>query len=150
MNDDSHSNSTPPQPNDWNTGRPARHAERAQRRAERRAARYTGGGAWLIGAALIILGAIFMLQNMGAMRIQNWWALFILLPALGSFATAYGAYRNNGGRLNALASGSLIGGLVFTAIAAFFLLNLDWVKLWPLLLILVGIGALASALLGGK
>ena len=150
MNDDPQKNSTSSQPTDWRAERLARHAERAQRRAERRAARYTGGGAWLIGAALIILGAIFMLQNVGAMRIQNWWALFILLPAMGSFATAYGAYRNNGGRLNALARGSLIGGLVFTAIAAFFLLNLDWVKLWPLLLILVGIGALASALLGGK
>jgi len=150
MNDDPQKNSTSSQPTDWRAERLARHAERAQWRAERRAARYTGGGAWLIGAAFIILGAIFMLQNMGAMRIQNWWALFILLPAMGAFATAYGAYRNNGGRLSALARGSLISGLVFVAIAAFFLLNLDWIKLWPLLLILVGIGALASALLSGK
>lgn len=91
-----------------------------------------------------------MLQNMGTLVINNWWALFILLPALGSFATAYGAYRNNGGRLNALARGSLISGLIFTAIAAFFLFNLDWFKLWPLLLILVGLGALVNALLANK
>jgi len=150
MNDDPQKNSTSSQPTDWGSARAARRMDRVQRHAERRAARYAGGGVWLGGIALIILGVIFMLQNMGAMHIQNWWALFILLPALGSFATAYGAYRNNGGRLNALARGSLISGLVFTAIAAFFLFNLDWVKLWPLLLILVGLGALASGLMGDR
>jgi hypothetical protein len=147
MNDNTPTDSNSSQPTDWISGRMERRMERVQRRAERRAARYAGGGAWLPGIALIVLGAIFMLQNMGALQISNWWALFILLPALGSFATAYGAYRNNGGRLNAMARGSLIGGLVLTAIAAFFLLDLDWGKLWPLLLILAGIGALLNALL---
>jgi peptidoglycan/LPS O-acetylase OafA/YrhL len=119
---------------------------RMQYRAERRAARYTGGGAWIVGVALIALGAIFMLQNMGTVLIHNWWALFILLPALGSFATAYGAYRNSG-RLTVVARSSLIGGLILTAIAGFFLLDLDWARWWPTLLILVGIGALTNAVL---
>ncbi|HLF27494.1 MAG TPA: hypothetical protein VJG32_14260 [Anaerolineae bacterium] len=147
MNDDFQTNSTSSQPAGWLSGRLTRRMERMQRRAERRAARYAGGGAWLIGVALIILGVIFMLQNTGVVLIGNGWALFILLPALGSFATAYGAYRNHGGRLNAMARGALISGLVFTAIAAFFLLDLDWGNLWPLWLILAGIGALANALL---
>jgi hypothetical protein len=150
MNDDSQKNSTSSQPTDWFSARMERRMERVQHRAERRAARYAGGGAWLAGVGLIVLGVIFMLQNMGLVLIGNWWALFILLPALGSFAAAYGAYRDNGGRLNALARGSLISGLILTAVAAFFLLDLDWGKWWPSLLILVGIGTLASALLPGQ
>jgi hypothetical protein len=119
-----------------------RRAARRARRAERRAARY--GGAWLIGAALIILGVIFMLQNTGALHLNNWWALFFLLPAAGSFATAYSSYRNQG-RFTATSRSALIGGLVLTALAALFLFNLDWGKLWPVLLILAGIGALINA-----
>jgi len=63
------------------------YAERAPRRAERRAARYAGGGALIGGVALIAFGVIVMLQNMGLVQLHNWWALFILIPALGSFAT---------------------------------------------------------------
>ena len=146
MNDNESNTSTSSQSNDWFSARTERHLARAQRRAERRAARYAGGGAWVVGVALIILGGVFMLQNMGTVLIHNWWALFILLPALGSFATAYGAYRNSG-RLTPLARNSLVGGLILTAIAAFFLLDLDWARWWPTLLILAGIGALTNAVL---
>lgn len=147
MKEDLQQNSTSSQPTDWVSARATRRMDRIQYRMERRAARYTGGGAWLAGAVLIILGAIFMLQNMGALLITNWWALFLLLPAVVSFATAYGAYRDNGGRLNAMALRSLISGLTLTAIAAFFLLDLDWENLWPLLLILLGVRALSNAML---
>lgn len=120
------------------------YAERAQYRAERRAARYADGGALVGGAALIAFGVIIMLQHMGLIQLHNWWALFILIPALGSFATAYGAYRTNGGHLNSMARGSIIGGLVFTAIAAAFLFNLNSSLFWPVLLILAGIGLLIN------
>ncbi len=143
---DNESNTSTSETTDWYSARMERHAARVQRRAERRAARYAGGGTWIVGVALIILGGIFMLQNMGTVLIHNWWALFILLPALGSFATAYGAYRNSG-RLTVVARSSLIGGLILTAIAAFFLLDLDWARWWPTLLILVGVGALTNAVL---
>ena len=43
--------------------------------------------------------------------------------------------------------GSLIGGLILTLIAAFFLVDLEWGKFWPLVLILIGIGALFNALI---
>jgi len=47
-----------------------------------------GSGGLIIGGALIVFGLIIMLQNMGLMYLQNWWALFILIPAFGSFAAA--------------------------------------------------------------
>jgi hypothetical protein len=115
------------------------------RRAQRRARR-ASGGTWLAGAGLILLGVTFMLQTMGALQLNNWWALFMLLPAMGSFATAYGSYHSQG-RLTATSRGALISGLVLTAITAFFLFDLAWGQLWPLLLILAGIGALINALL---
>jgi hypothetical protein len=125
------------QSTDYNT-------DRAQRRAERRAAR--AGGAWIGGVILIGLGLIFLLQNTGALYLQNWWALFILLPALGSFGASYTEYRTSG-RFNARARGSLVAGLVFTAIASVFLFNLNVSLLLPLILIVAGVGILFNSVL---
>ena len=147
MNDTTSNTPASSQPTDWYTNRMERRMARAQYRAERRAARYAGGGAWVAGLVLIALGGMFMLQNMGMVVVHNAWALLILIPAAGSFATAFGSYRVNGGRLNAMARGSLISGLIFLAIMAFFLFDLDWGKWWPTLLILAGVGALTNAAL---
>ena len=132
---------------DYYADRTLRRAARAQYRAERRAARYAGGGAFVGGVALIAFGVIIMLQNMGIVQLHNWWALFILLPALGSFATAYGAYRTNGGHLNAMVRGSFIGGLLITTIALAFLFGLNVNLFVPVILIVAGLGMLINTLL---
>jgi hypothetical protein len=118
---------------------------RAERRAERRSRR--GGGApWILGAILVLLGVGFLLQAYGRIAFNNWWALFILIPAVGSFAAAWRRYQAAGGRLTSGALGSLIGGLVLSAVAMGFLFNLDlglnWNLVWPLLLILGGLALL--------
>ena len=144
--DDNSSNATnSAQPTDRVSERTERRMARIQLRAERRAARYVGGGTWVAGLVLIALGALFMLQNMGALVVHNAWALLILIPAAGSFATAVGAFRLNGGRMTATVRGSVIGGLILVAITAFFLFDLDLGKWWPVLLILAGVGALVNA-----
>ena len=120
------------------------YTDRAQRRAERRAARE--GGVWIGGVILIGLGMIFLLQNTGALYLQNWWALFILLPALGSFGESFTEYRVSG-RFNARARGSLVAGLVFTAIASVFLFNLNFSLLLPIILIVAGVGILFNTVL---
>ena len=132
---------------DYYADRTLRRAARAQYRAERRAARYAGGGAFVGGVALIAFGVIIMLQNMGIVQLHNWWALFILLPALGSFASAYGAYRTNGGHLNAMVRGSFIGGLLITTIALAFLFGLNVNLFVPVILIVAGLGMLINTLL---
>ncbi len=147
MTTESRSTTNMPQTNDYYMDRAQRRAERAQYRAERRAARYAGGGAFIGGAMLIAVGAIILLQNMGLVQLHNWWAMFILIPALGSFATAYGAYRTNGGHLNSMVRGSIIGGLVFTAVAAAFLFELNLSLLLPAILILAGVGILFNTVL---
>lgn len=127
----------------------SRHEERMRRREERWAARGSrgGSGAWVGGAILVILGLVFLLQNMGIFVLNNWWALFILLPAIGAFAAAWSNYRDAGNRLTGAARGSLIGGIVLTMVAATFLFGLNWPVVGPILIILAGIGLLLNAFL---
>jgi hypothetical protein len=121
-------------------------AERRAWREERRAAR-RANGAWVGGAVLIALGVIFLLQNAGLMTLHNWWALFILIPAFGSFATAYTLYRNSGDRLTYSARGSLIGGLILTFVAGAFLFELSFGVFLPMVLIIAGVGLLLNFIL---
>jgi hypothetical protein len=107
------------------------------------------GGAWIWGVFLILLGTVFLLDNANIINLQNWWALFILLPAIGSFQTAWSQYVGAGRRLTANARGSLIGGFVITMVALVFLFDLSFGSLWPLFLILGGILLLVNALLPG-
>ena len=47
-----------------------------------------------IGLILIGGGAIVLLNQMGVLSFEfNWWALFILIPAIGSLSGAYNRYR---------------------------------------------------------
>jgi hypothetical protein len=118
-----------------------------EEREERRAQRRSGGGAWWGGLVLIVLGVIFLLQNMGAAIFSNWWALFILIPAVAAFGAAWRSYQAAGNRLTAPARGSLIGGLVLTAISLGFLFNLNGRLFWPMLIILAGVGIALNAML---
>jgi cation transport ATPase len=124
-----------------------RHEERRQHREERRAAR--AGNSWIGGVVLILVGIFLLLQNLGASLLNNWWALFILIPALGAFANAWRAYQEAGGHLTASARSSLFGGLILTLVAAIFLFNLSWGLLGPILLILIGIGIFVNVALPG-
>lgn len=127
---------TPAPTTDWR-------ALRQQERAARRAERHAGGYSWVGGVVLILLGAIFLLQNTGLMRgFENWWALFILIPAVGSFATAWRMYQAAGNEWTATATGPLLGGLVLSSLAAMFLFGLDIGMWWPVFLIVGGIAVL--------
>lgn len=112
-------------------------------REERRANR---GGAWIGGAVLILLGVVFLLQNMGMPFFDNWWALFILIPAVGAFGAAWKAYTRNDGQITGAVIGSVVTGMVLLGLVVVFLFDLNWNQVGPIALILLGIGALASAL----
>lgn len=102
--------------------------------------------AWIVGGVLILVGIVFILRNITGVELHNWWALFILIPALGSLATAWQMFVRNGRRFTAASRGPLIGGLVLLAISAIFLFSLDWAVAWPFILILAGAGVLLSSL----
>jgi len=122
-----------------------RQTARQQRIEERRGGRY---GSWVAGAILILIGIFIMLDNLTGFTFDNWWALFIMIPALGAFGNAWRAYQNDG-RLSGQARASLISGLILTMVTAFFLLNLNWTILGPVLLILAGVGILLNVILPG-
>jgi hypothetical protein len=113
----------------------------------------TGHGAgWVGGVVLIVLGAVFLLHNItGVELFDNWWALFLFIPAAVLGARAHGSYRQKG-YLDRAALGALSGALFPAAIGVFFLLGLDFGLLWPVMLILAGVAVLVNggALGGGR
>ncbi len=125
-----------------------RFEERQRRREERRAARMDRPGGGLIGGAvLLVVGVVLLAQNFGINTLNNWWALFILIPAVGALGNAWRAYQAADGRLTAGARGSLIGGLVLLMVTAVFLFNLNWGLLGPVVIILAGVGLLLNTML---
>jgi hypothetical protein len=128
---------------DW---REQRHAERRARREARWQRRAGRSSAWIGGAILILLGVVFLLQNMGIPFLTNWWAIFILIPAFWAFVAAWDSYQENG-RLTRGGAGSLAGGGLLTILALVFLFNLNLGLFWPVLLIAGGLVLLGTVLL---
>ena len=100
---------------------------------------------WVVGGVLIVLGVFFIIQHVSGFTLKNWWALFILIPAIGSFVTAFQMYVKNERRFTAASRGPLIGGLLLAALSAIFLFNIAWAWAWPLFVILAGLGILLSS-----
>ena len=109
----------------------------------RHAGRHTG---WFFGILMILLGVVFLLQNLGIPFLMNWWALFILIPAYGAYVAAWNNFRDHD-RLTRGGAGSLIAGILFTILALVFLLNLDFGMFWPVLLLAGGTALLVTAFL---
>lgn len=96
------------------------------------------------GVVLIAVGVIFLFANLTDFHLDNWWALFIMIPAVVNFSKAWESYRASG-RFTKQARGSLTGGLILTLVASAFLFSLDWGLIWPLFLVIGGV----AVLLGG-
>jgi hypothetical protein len=90
------------------------------------------------GILLILLGVLFLARQYLQFSLNNWWALFILIPAIGSFWTASSLLARGHG-LDYAVRGSLISGIIVLAVALMFLLELSWGVFWPLFVILPGL-----------
>ncbi|MDX1616237.1 MAG: hypothetical protein R3300_18130 [Candidatus Promineifilaceae bacterium] len=116
--------------------------EAAAREEERRP---DWGGGWIVGVVLILVGLFFLLGELVPFSLDsNWWALFILIPALFNFGNAWRSYQRHG-RLTASGRGSLIGGLIIATVGVIFLFDLSWGNVWPVFIIIIGFGALLDA-----
>jgi hypothetical protein len=104
--------------------------------SQHRTRRHSGG--WAGGVILIGLGLLLLLQNLGGLQLENWWALFILIPAIGGLGAAWSNYQEAGGRMTRHVRSSLFGSLILILVTAIFLFSLDWLIFGPLLLILGG------------
>jgi len=99
---------------------------------------------WMGGATLILLGSLFMLQNMGFFIHANWWALFFFIPAVGLFAGAWTTCRESG-RLTGGGIASITGGVLLSGFGLAFLCNVDLGLVWPLFLVVGGLALLVKA-----
>jgi hypothetical protein len=107
---------------------------------------YRGDRGWVIGLALIAVGAILLAQQLIGLRLVNWWALFLLIPAFGAFESAVRRYQERGTAFSGSVTGSFVTGLSLLAVTVIFLFGLDWSTIWPIFIILAGIGALLGAI----
>ena len=107
----------------------------------RRSAYGTVYGQWLPGIVLILLGGIFLAQNYLGATLHNWWALFILIPALSTLLTAYALWRDGHADW---ATGPFIAGLGLLILTVVFLLDLPIGQLWPVFLIVAGLAVLVG------
>ena len=128
--------------------------ERETLREARRAGRGTRSqsGAWIGGAVLIVVGIVFLLQNLGSNSffLNNWWALFILIPAIGAFERGFRMYREAGNAFTRGARSAFFSGLILLLVTSVFLFNLDLSLLGPAIIILIGLSMLANSVLAGK
>ncbi len=95
---------------------------------------------------LIFIGLIFLINRLGFVEFQNWWAFFILIPAISSTSTLINNLRQGANPLKSIGEG-VIGIFFPVVIAGIFLFNLSWVKLWPLFIIIAGFSMLITGLL---
>jgi FtsH-binding integral membrane protein len=107
--------------------------------------RYWGGLG--MGLVVIAVGVVFLLRNLGIdlpfLQFHNWWAIFILIAALGPLS--YAAQRwHELGRVDGLVLHSLLSALVIVLVASFFLLDLSWERWWPLFVIYGGLWMLVK------
>jgi hypothetical protein len=112
---------------------------------QHRTRRHSGG--WAGGVILIGLGLLLLLQNLGGLQLENWWALFILIPAIGGLGAAWSNYLEAGRRVTREVRSSLFGALILILITAIFLFSLNWFIFGPVLLILAGGGLLLNTVL---
>ncbi len=114
---------------------------RQQRRDERDARRMMRGTP-VGGIVIIAIGVIFLLGNFGVRVPAHWWAVFLLIPAVGLLVTAILFYRVDGA-LTGRAMGPLVGGILLLAMALAIFFGLNWGLFWPIVLIAVGAAIIA-------
>ena len=135
----SNANSSGPSGN-W---RDQRRAERDARRGARHEMMGRNWGGLPIGGLIVIaIGVIFLLGNFGFHLPPHWWAILLLVPAVGLLVTAIRFYRLDntmGGRV----MGPAIGGVVLLVMALAIFFGLNWGLFWPIVLIVVGAGIIA-------
>lgn len=113
---------------------------------ESRAAYRHWGGA-TTGLVVIAIGVGFLLWNFDIrlpfMRHHNWWALFILIGAVGPLSYAVHRYREKQ-KFDGVVLHSLVSAAAIVVAALMFLLNLDWSLWWPVFIIIGGLYMLAN------
>jgi hypothetical protein len=100
---------------------------------------------WIAGGVFVMMGVLLLVSNITGASFDNWWALFILIPALGSLYIAMRTYNEVGAMTEAVRK-PLTGGLILLLVSVMFLFNLNWGRYWPFILLIVGGSLIVTAL----
>ncbi|HEC23033.1 MAG TPA: hypothetical protein ENI95_08960 [Chloroflexi bacterium] len=112
------------------------------------APRRKGTSTLVFAVVLILIGVYLLFDNLGLLYfdffyyLENWWALFLLIPAVAMLRSAWVAYQESGHQFTRMASRQLLGALALMVITVILLFDLDWGDYWPLFLIIAGVGVL--------
>lgn len=119
--------------------------EASGRRHNHRFARTSG---LIAGAIMIAGGTLLMLNNLHitSYYLENWWALFILIPAVSSFAKAWSSYENAGMHTTHEVRNAVVGGTILCLISAMFLFGLNWAIFGPAMLMLIGVSVMINGI----
>lgn len=98
----------------------------------------------IIAGVMILVGLVLVGANLLGTTLDNWWALFMLIPAFFLLAAVWRDYKENG-RLTSKSTGFLIASLAIFTMVAIFLFDLNWGVLWPLAFIFGGIAVLLGS-----
>lgn len=101
---------------------------------------------WLLagGSTAIILGLIFLAENLTRSDFDDLWALALLPLALAFVAQARYVYVQ-AGRITGTVAGWVVIGLGTGLAALALIFSLDAGELWPVFFIIVGVGAVLAA-----
>jgi uncharacterized membrane protein YhaH (DUF805 family) len=106
--------------------------------AEKEGAADGKGSNWLMALVMIVVGTGLLASNFTEFSLNNWWALFMLIPATAMLRNVWVDHQAHG-RLTSRSTGPLISGLATLVVMAVFLFNLSWSGLWPVGLIFGGL-----------
>lgn len=103
----------------------------------------------IVGLAMLSMGVVFLAGQTGWFELPftfNWWAFYLLIPAVGFAFAAVHLYRKSGRRLTAgvLTQGILAVGMTAFAVTLMFgiYLPINWGAIWPLFIIAIGLSIL--------
>jgi len=100
--------------------------------------RRRSNGSWVAALILIFLGVVFLLKELDIPLLENWWALFFMIPAIASFGSAWNQFHHHH-QVTSSVLGSLIAGLIMVFLTVIFLFSLHWSYMWPIFLIITGL-----------
>jgi hypothetical protein len=102
-----------------------------------------------IGAVIVVIGGLLLANNLGynigLERLHNWWALLLLIPAIGKFHEAWMCLRAGFAIGHSAVREPLITGMACLLVSVIFLSGISWMTWWPLFVILGGLSLLLSS-----
>ncbi|MCP4358377.1 MAG: MFS transporter [Chloroflexi bacterium] len=104
------------------------------------------GNNWTGGLVLIGIGAAFLFINITHLSF-NWWILFILIPGVVKLVNGAKYYQRDG-RFSDRVRNDFVWGLILILVAGTFLFGFGWGMVWPVFLIIFGLGALLTGVFG--